>query len=163
MTQKFLVVLMSMIFATSTFATVTVTENPAGTVTIAVDGETGQIGIETTLWGNTSYSYAPGISAEAQALISNASTLIITGNINSTDVKALVEKNRNGNNWTINTLDMGGATISSIKVEGNGLWDITSHDFLPRNYMKIDCMSLTLPVAGDGILPDYKTDCYLFP
>lgn len=149
----------AVMFVVSSYAAVSVTENLAGTVTIAVVGAAGQIGTETTQWGNTTYDYAPGISPEAQALIKNAGALVITGNINSADIKALVEKNRNGNNWTLNTLDMGGATIGSIKVKTKAPWSITSHDFLPQSHMKIDCMSLTLPVAGDGILPDYFGCC----
>ncbi len=154
MKRKVLVMMTAVMFVVSSYAAVSVTENPAGTVTIAVDGEAGQIGVE------NSYDYATGISAEVKELIRKAKKIIITGKINSTDIKALVKNNLNGNNWTLDALDMGGATISSIKVEVNGPWSITSHDFLPQSdYMKIDCMSLTLPVAGDGILPDYFGLC----
>ncbi|MGI6244086.1 MAG: hypothetical protein ACOYJK_11285 [Prevotella sp.] len=159
MKRKVLVMMTAVMLVVSSYAEVSVTEIPAGTVTIAVDGEAGQIGTETIQGGNTTYDYASGISPEAQALIKNAGTLVITGNINSTDIKALVRNNLNDNKWTLDALDMGGATIRSIEVKADGPWSITSHDFLPQSYVKIDCMSLTLPVAGDGILPNYFGLC----
>ena len=159
MRRKVLVMMTAVMFVVSSYAAVSVTKNLAGTVTIAVDGEAGQIGKEiTNQSGNTTYDYASGI-LEADTLIKNAGALVITGNINSTDIKALVQNNQSDNIWTLNTLDMGGATIDSIKVKTNDSGDITSHDFLPQSYMKIDCMSLTLPVASDGILPDYFGFC----
>lgn len=136
-------------------ATVMVTENPVGTVTIAVDGAAGQIGAEVNQWGNISYEYASAITATAQTMIKNAQNIIISGPINAADIKALVVKNQANNNWALNSLDMGSATIATIKVDASGPWNVNSHDFLPNNYTKIDVKSLTLPVAADGILPNY--------
>ena len=44
MKRKFLVALMTVMCIGNAFGQVTVTENPTGTVTIAVTGEAGQIG-----------------------------------------------------------------------------------------------------------------------
>lgn len=47
MYHKVLSTLAALMFTASTFAAVTITENPAGTVTIAVSGDAGQIGTYT--------------------------------------------------------------------------------------------------------------------
>lgn len=153
--------LVALFVATGMLAAVTVTENPAGSknVTIAVTGEGGQIGVDTLLWGNHMYEYSSAISSDAQTLIKNATSLTITGNITAADIKTLVSKNQSNNTWTINTLNMGGATMPSISVNASGQWSVTSHDFMPNSYTKIACTNFTLPVASDGILPDYFGAC----
>lgn len=158
MYHKVLSTLAALMFTASTFAAVTITENPAGTVTIAVSGDAGQIGTYTGGW--PAYSYSTSFTDANKAAIKNATKLVVTGNINSTDIKTLVDQNRNGNTWTINTLDLGGATMSTIKVEASGAWSITSHDFLPQTYYKIACTNFTAPVVADGILPAYFGSCF---
>ena len=145
--------------AASAHASVTVTENPSGTVTIAVDGAAGQIGVEKDNYGNKSYDYASVITSDYQALIKKAQHVIITGNISANDIKALVAKNQSNNTWTLNTLDMGGATIDKITVEGSHNY-ANSHTFLPQGYIRIACENMTLPVARDGILPDNFRACF---
>ncbi|WP_028897431.1 leucine-rich repeat domain-containing protein [Prevotella sp. HUN102] len=151
--KKTLLAIVAMVMAVSVQATVTVTKGAEDVVTIAVTGSAGQI-------GTTSFDYSQEIDANEQFLIKNAKHLVITGEINSTDIKTLVSKNQTGNNWTIPTLDMGKATISSIKVEGAGQWNITEHSFVPNNYTHIDATSVVLPVAKDGILPAYFGSCF---
>ena len=56
--RKILLLFVAAIVAASAHASVKVTENPSGTVTIAVEGEAGQIGVENIQWGNKSYDYA---------------------------------------------------------------------------------------------------------
>lgn len=145
--------------AASAHASVKVTENPSGTVTIAVNGAAGQIGVENIQWGNKSYDYASGMTAAYQALIKTAQNVIITGNINSDDIKTLVAKNQNGNNWTLNTLDMGGATIDKITVEGSE-WYASSHTFMPDGNTRISCKKFVFPHTNDGIVPDYFSACF---
>lgn len=159
MKRKFLVALMTVMCIGNAFGQVTVTENPTGTVTIAVTGEAGQIGVETTQWGNPSFDYASGITEDDKSKIKKATTIIITGNINSTDIKTLVDKNREGNTWTVDVLDMGGATIETINVSSNEWGGVASHDFLPQTYYSIDCISMTLPRVTDGRLPDNFGAC----
>lgn len=158
MYHKVLSTLAALMFTASTFAAVTITENPAGTVTIAVSGDAGQIGTYTGGW--PAYSYSTSFTDANKAAINNATKLVVTGNINSTDIKTLVDQNRNGNTWTINTLDLGGATMSTIKVEASNAWSITSHDFLPQTYYNIACTNFTAPVVADGILPAYFGSCF---
>lgn len=105
MKRIFLGALMTIIIIGNAFAGVTVTEGPTGSVTIAVDGEAGQIGVETIQWGNPSFDYASGITEDDKTKIKKATTIIITGNINSTDIKTLVAQNQKNNKWSINTLD----------------------------------------------------------
>jgi hypothetical protein len=85
--------------------------------------------------------------------------LIITGNIDAEDVKTLVSQNQVSNTWTIETLDMGGATISTINIEGTTS-GLTSHDFLPNNYSHIAATNVVLPVSSDGILPSFVGACF---
>lgn len=145
--------------AASAHASVKVTENPSGTVTIAVEGEAGQIGVENIQWGNKSYDYASGMTAAYQALIKTAQNVIITGNINSDDIKTLVAKNQNGNTWTLNTLDMKGASIDKITVEGSE-WYASSHTFMPNGNTRISCKKFVFPHTNDGIVPDYFSACF---
>ena len=93
----------------ATYAKVTVTQGLSGTVTIAVEGEAGQIGVGTSNWPN--YDYSTVITESYKKLIKNAKHLVITGNVNSTDMAALVGKNANGNNWTLEELDMSRAML----------------------------------------------------
>lgn len=163
MKRKFLVALMTVMCIGNAFGqvtvtedptgTVTITENPTGTVTIAVTGEAGQIGVETIQWGNPSYDYASGITSDDQQKIKDAKTVIIKGDINSTDIKTLVAKNKEGASWTVDVLDMGGATIDFIDVIYDGS-NFVSHTFLPNNYSNIACISMTLPRVNNGRLPD---------
>lgn len=145
--------------AASAHASVKVTENPSGTVTIAVNGAAGQIGVENIQWGNKSYDYASGMTAAYQALIKTAQNVIITGNINSDDIKTLVAKNQNGNTWTLNTLDMKGASIDKITVEGSE-WYASSHTFMPNGNTRISCKKFVFPHTNDGIVPDYFSACF---
>lgn len=145
--------------AASAHASVKVTENPSGTVIIAVNGAAGQIGVENIQWGNKSYDYASGMTAAYQALIKTAQNVIITGNINSDDIKTLVAKNQNGNTWTLNTLDMKGASIDKITVEGSE-WYASSHTFMPDGNTRISCKKFVFPHTNDGIVPDYFSACF---
>lgn len=157
--RKILLLFVAAIVAASAHASVKVTENPSGTVTIAVNGAAGQIGVENIQWGNKSYDYASGMTAAYQALIKTAQNVIITGNINSDDIKTLVAKNQNGNNWTLNTLDMGGATIDKITVEGSE-WYASSHTFMPDGNTRISCKKFVFPHTNDGSVPDYFSACF---
>lgn len=152
--KKLLFIIMAMLMAVSVQATVKVT-SANGIVTIAVEGGAGQIG----QLSNGNYEYLSEVSAK-QALIKNATHLVITGNINSTDIKTLVSKNQTSNNWTIPTLDMGKATFSSINVVASGQWNITEHDFIPNHYTHINATSVVLPVAANGLLPNYFGACF---
>lgn len=145
--------------AASAHASVKVTENPSGTVTIAVNGAAGQIGVEKDNYGNKSYDYASGITSTYQALIKGAQHVVITGNINANDIKALVAKNKTGNNWTLNTLDMKGASIDKITVEGSE-WYASSHTFMPNGTTRISCKKFVFPHTNDGIVPDYFSACF---
>lgn len=157
--RKILLLFVAAIVAASAHASVKVTENPSGTVTIAVEGEAGQIGVENIQWGNKSYDYASGMTAAYQALIKTAQNVIITGNINSDDIKTLVAKNQNGNTWTLNTLDMKGASIDKITVEGSE-WYASSHTFMPNGNTRISCKKFVFPHTNDGIVPDYFSACF---
>ena len=157
--RKILLLFVAAIVAASAHASVKVTENPSGTVTIAVEGEAGQIGVENIQWGNKSYDYASGMTAAYQALIKTAQNVIITGNINSDDIKTLVAKNQNGNTWTLNTLDMKGASIDKITVEGSE-WYAGSHTFMPDGNTRISCKKFVFPHTNDGIVPDYFSACF---
>lgn len=157
--RKILLLFVAIIVAANVRASVTVTENPSGTVTIAVNGAAGQIGVENDNWGNKSYDYASGITSTYQALIKGAQHVVITGNINANDIKALVAKNKTGNDWTLNTLDMGGATIEKITVEGNE-WYTSSHTFMPNGNTRISCKKFVFPHTNDGIVPDYFSACF---
>lgn len=157
--RKILLLFVAAIVAASAHASVKVTENPSGTVTIAVNGAAGQIGVENIQWGNKSYDYASGMTAAYQALIKTAQNVIITGNINSDDIKALVAKNQNGNTWTLNTLDMKGASIDKITVEGSE-WYASSHTFMPNGNTRISCKKFVFPHTNDGIVPDYFSACF---
>lgn len=157
--RKILLLFVAAIVAASAHASVKVTENPSGTVTIAVNGAAGQIGVENIQWGNKSYDYASGMTAAYQALIKTAQNVIITGNINSDDIKTLVAKNQNGNTWTLNTLDMKGASIDKITVEGSE-WYASSHTFMPDGNTRISCKKFVFPHTNDGIVPDYFSACF---
>lgn len=157
--RKILLLFVAAIVAASAHASVKVTENPSGTVTIAVNGAAGQIGVENDNWGNKSYDYASGMTAAYQALIKTAQNVIITGNINSDDIKTLVAKNQNGNTWTLNTLDMKGASIDKITVEGSE-WYASSHTFMPNGNTRISCKKFVFPHTNDGIVPDYFSACF---
>ena len=157
--RKILLLFVAAIVAASAHASVKVTENPSGTVTIAVNGAAGQIGVENIQWGNKSYDYASGMTAAYQALIKTAQNVIITGNINSDDIKTLVAKNQNGNTWTLNTLDMKGASIDKITVEGSE-WYASSHTFMPNGNTRISCKKFVFPHTNDGIVPDYFSACF---
>ena len=157
--RKILLLFVAAIVAANAHASVKVTENPSGTVTIAVNGAAGQIGVENIQWGNKSYDYASGMTAAYQALIKTAQNVIITGNINSDDIKTLVAKNQNGNTWTLNTLDMKGASIDKITVEGSE-WYASSHTFMPDGNTRISCKKFVFPHTNDGIVPDYFSACF---
>lgn len=157
--RKILLLFVAIIVAANVRASVTVTENPSGTVTIAVNGAAGQIGVENDNWGNKSYDYASGITSTYQALIKGAQHVVITGNINANDIKALVAKNKTGNNWTLNTLDMKGASIDKITVEGSE-WYASSHTFMPNGNTRISCKKFVFPHTNDGIVPDYFSACF---
>lgn len=157
--RKILLLFVAAIVAASAHASVKVTENPSGTVTIAVNGAVGQIGVENIQWGNKSYDYASGMTAAYQALIKTAQNVVITGNINANDIKALVAKNKTGNNWTLNTLDMKGASIDKITVEGSE-WYASSHTFMPNGNTRISCKKFVFPHTNDGIVPDYFSACF---
>ena len=157
--RKILLLFVAAIVAASAHASVKVTENPSGTVTIAVSGATGQIGVEKDNYGNKSYDYASGITSAYQALIKGAQHVVITGNINANDIKALVAKNKTGNNWTLNTLDMKGASIDKITVEGSE-WYASSHTFMPDGNTRISCKKFVFPHTNDGIVPDYFSACF---
>lgn len=157
--RKILLLFVAAIVAASAHASVKVTENPSGTVTIAVNGAAGQIGVENIQWGNKSYDYASGMTAAYQALIKTAQNVIITGNINSDDIKTLVAKNQNGNTWTLNTLDMKGASIDKITVEGSE-WYASSHTFMPNGNTRISCKKFVFPHTNDGIVPNYFSACF---
>ena len=157
--RKILLLFVAIIVAANVRASVKVTENPSGTVTIAVNGAAGQIGVENIQWGNKSYDYASGMTAAYQALIKTAQNVIITGNINSDDIKTLVAKNQNGNTWTLNTLDMKGASIDKITVEGSE-WYASSHTFMPDGNTRISCKKFVFPHTNDGIVPDYFSACF---
>lgn len=135
--------------ATYAVASVTVTETSTGTVTIAVEGEAGQIGTtDGPSWDK--YVYSSNIDASQSDLIKSAKTLVITGKINETDIRTIVARSQVNNSWTINTLDMGEATIDQITADANG-----NHTFTPNNYSNIDCSTLILPKSTQGIVPDY--------
>ena len=157
--RKILLLFVAAIVAASAHASVKVTENPSGTVTIAVSGAPGQIGVEKDNYGNKSYDYASGITSAYQALIKGAQHVVITGNINANDIKALVAKNKTGNNWTLNTLDMKGASIDKITVEGSE-WYASSHTFMPDGNTRISCKKFVFPHTNDGIVPDYFSACF---
>lgn len=157
--RKILLLFVAIIVAANVRASVTVTENPSGTVTIAVNGAAGQIGVENDNWGNKSYDYASGITSTYQALIKGAQHVVITGNINANDIKALVAKNKTGNNWTLNTLDMKGASIDKITVEGSE-WYASSHTFIPDGNTRISCKKFVFPHTNDGIVPDNFRACF---
>lgn len=157
--RKILLLFVAAIVAASAHASVKVTENPSGTVTIAVNGAAGQIGVENIQWGNKSYDYASGITSTYQALIKGAQHVVITGNINANDIKALVAKNKTGDNWTLNTLDMKGASIDKITVEGNE-WYASSHTFMPDGNTRISCKKFVFPHTNDGIVPDNFSACF---
>lgn len=157
--RKILLLFVAAIVAASAHASVKVTENPSGTVTIAVNGAAGQIGVEKDNYGNKSYDYASGITSTYQALIKGAQHVVITGNINANDIKALVAKNKTGNNWTLNTLDMKGASIDKITVEGSE-WYASSHTFMPNGTTRISCKKFVFPHTNDGIVPDYFSACF---
>lgn len=150
--RKILLLFVAAIVAASAHASVKVTENPSGTVTIAVNGAAGQI-------GTSSFDYASGVTSDYQTRISSAQNVVITGNINANDIKTLVAKNQSGNNWTLNTLDMGGATIDKITVEGNE-WYASSHTFMPDGNTRISCKKFVFPHTNDGIVPDYFSACF---
>lgn len=145
--RKILLLFVAAIVAANVRASVTVTENPSGTVTIAVEGEAGQIGVESTNWPN--YDYASVISSDYQALIKKAQHVIITGNISANDMKALVAKNQSGNNWPLNTLDMSGATIDKITTDAQG-----NQAFTPFSYFHIACKNLILPKSQNETIPN---------
>lgn len=157
--RKILLLFVAAIVAASAHASVKVTENPSGTVTIAVNGAAGQIGVEKDNYGNKSYDYASGITSTYQALIKGAQHVVITGKINANDIKALVAKNKTGNNWTLNTLDMKGASIDKIMVEGSE-WYASSHTFMPNGNTRISCKKFVFPHTNDGIVPDYFSACF---
>ncbi|MDD7273116.1 MAG: leucine-rich repeat protein [Prevotella sp.] len=156
--RKLLIGLMLGIFSLSTNATVTVTENSAGTTTITINGEAGQIGKENDYYGNKSYEYMAGISENDQTKIRNAKNIIIKGNINAVDIKTLVAKNANGGNWTLDHLDMEGASIDKITAEGNE-WHTSSHTFLPNGTTLIACKTITLPMTQDKTVPAFFRAC----
>lgn len=144
------------VFALTANASVKVNKDLSGKVMIEVTGEAGQIGKESS---SSTYDYAAGISSDAQALIKSARDLIVKGNVNSADIKTLVAKNKNGNDWTLNSLDLGGATIDKIAVEGSE-WYASSHTFMPDGNSRIACKKMVLPVTRDGILPNYFRACF---
>lgn len=150
--RKILLLFVAAIVAASAHASVKVTENPSGTVTIAVNGAAGQI-------GTSGFQYTSAISSDNQNLIKTAQHVIITGNINANDIKALVAKNKTGNNWTLNTLDMKGASIDKITVEGSE-WYASSHTFMPDGNTRISCKKFVFPHTNDGIVPDYFSACF---
>lgn len=156
--KKTLSTLTALMLVTRLLATVTVTENPTGTVTIEVTGDAGQIGQSTG--GQAPYTYTSNITDAGKTAIKSATTLIVKGNINSNDIKALVDQNQVNNTWTINTLNLGGATMSTINVVASSTWSITSHDFLPQSYSHIACTNFTAPVVTDGNLPAYFGSCF---
>lgn len=147
----------AILWMVATYAKVTVTQEPDGTVTIAVKGEAGQIGTEKENYGNKTYEYTNAVSSYASQ-IKAVQNVIVKGNINATDVKTLVAKNAVANKWTLNTLDMGGATIEKIKVEGSE-WYASAHTFMPNDQTFIQSKTFVLPLAKDGILPDYFRAC----
>ena len=150
--RKILLLFVAIIVAANVRASVKVTENPSGTVTIAVDGAAGQI-------GTSGFQYTSAISSDNQNLIKTAQHVIITGNINGDDIKTLVERNKTGNNWTLNTLDMKGASIDKITVEGSE-WYASSHTFMPNGTTRISCKKFVFPHTNDGIVPDYFSACF---
>ncbi|MBW4870446.1 leucine-rich repeat domain-containing protein [Prevotella buccae] len=150
--RKILLLFVAIIVAANVRASVKVTENPSGTVTIAVDGAAGQI-------GTSGFQYTSAISSDNQKLIKTAQHVIITGNINGDDIKTLVERNKTGNNWTLNTLDMKGASIDKITVEGSE-WYASSHTFMPNGTTRISCKKFVFPHTNDGIVPDYFSACF---
>lgn len=150
--RKILLLFVAIIVAANVRASVKVTENPSGTVTIAVNGAAGQI-------GTSGFQYTSAISSDNQNLIKTAQHVIITGNINANDIKALVAKNKTGNNWTLNTLDMKGASIDKITVEGSE-WYASSHTFMPDGNTRISCKKFVFPHTNDGIVPDYFSACF---
>lgn len=150
--RKILLLFVAAIVAASAHASVKVTENPSGTVTIAVNGAAGQI-------GTSGFQYTSAISSDNQNLIKTAQHVIITGNINGDDIKTLVERNKTGNNWTLNTLDMKGASIDKITVEGSE-WYASSHTFMPDGNTRISCKKFVFPHTNDGIVPDYFSACF---
>lgn len=150
--RKILLLFVAAIVAASAHASVKVTENPSGTVTIAVNGAAGQI-------GTSGFQYTSAISSDNQNLIKTAQNVIITGNINGDDIKTLVERNKTGNNWTLNTLDMKGASIDKITVEGSE-WYASSHTFMPNGTTRISCKKFVFPHTNDGIVPDYFSACF---
>lgn len=158
MYHKVLSALAALMFTASAFATVTITENPAGTVTIAVSGDAGQIGTYKGGW--PAYYYSTSFTDANKTAIKSATKLVVTGNINSTDIKTLVDQNQSGGIWKIDTLDLGGAKIETISVTLNGNSEVTSHDFLPQSYYKIACTNFTAPVVADGKLPAYFGFCF---
>lgn len=150
--RKILLLFVAIIVAANVRASVKVTENPSGTVTIAVNGAAGQI-------GTSGFQYTSAISSDNQNLIKTAQHVIINGNINANDIKALVAKNKTGNNWTLNTLDMKGASIDKITVEGSE-WYASSHTFMPDGNTRISCKKFVFPHTNDGIVPDYFSACF---
>ena len=139
----------------ATYAKVTVTQGLSGTVTIAVEGEAGQIGVGTSNWPN--YDYSTVITESYKKLIKNAKHLVITGNVNSTDMAALVGKNANGNNWTLEELDMSRAMLV-VPLDQN----VEDHSpLLPNSYSHIDCKKVSLPKSnGTGIPNSFKYCIY---
>ena len=145
--RKILLLFVAAIVAASAHASVKVTENPSGTVTIAVNGAAGQIGVESGMsW--SPYNYSSNISGY-QELIKKASNVVITGNVNAMDIKAIVQQSASGNTWTLNTLDMGGATIDKITTDAQG-----NQAFTPLSYSHIACKNLILPKSQNGTIPN---------
>ena len=138
----------------ATYAKVTVTQGLSGTVTIAVEGEAGQIGVGTSNWPN--YDYSTVITESYKKLIKNAKHLVITGNVNSTDMAALVGKNANGNNWTLEELDMSRAMLV-VPLDQN----VEDHSpLLPNSYSHIDCKKVSLPKSNGTGIPNSFGNCF---
>uniref|UniRef100_A0AB33J7L8 Leucine-rich repeat domain-containing protein n=1 Tax=Prevotella sp. GTC17259 TaxID=3236795 RepID=A0AB33J7L8_9BACT len=140
--KKLLFIIMAMLMAVSVQATVKVTSTN-GIVTIAVEGGAGQIGtLIPQQWVAPILGYSQEIDAAERALIKSATHLVITGNINNTDIKVLFNENQVNNTWSIPTLDMGKAKIASLT------------DIMPNNYSHIAATSVVLPVAEDKKIPN---------
>lgn len=137
-------------FAGNALAQVTVSEpDDNGVVTITTT-EAGQIGSKGQWEGN--YVWASDVTESQKATIKAAKGIKLVGDINSADVKALVEGCKNVSNWVYwSMLDMGKATfVDKLAVDVEPWGTVKSHCFVSQTYYQIHCTSLSLPKLKEG-------------
>ncbi|MCR5077183.1 MAG: leucine-rich repeat domain-containing protein [Prevotella sp.] len=153
--KRFLSLFIAAAVAMITHATVTVTKNPTGTVTITVVGEAGQIG-EAAAWG--SYDYSTAISDGDKALIKMAKSVIIKGNVSSLDMKVIVGKSadNNNHNWNLDNLDMSEAVLNVSLEKGTN----DHFPLVPNFYTHINAKTVSLPKSQGTSIPASFGDCF---